>query len=112
MTDKAVASTASRPLAYRDGPVSLEGSLHYPQGEQARASILLVHGGAGLDQHAREQAARFAALGYVVFACDMYGKEIAGSREGIMGALTAWQVDRTEPGRASARRPDCARGSA
>ncbi len=94
MTDQGSVSTASRPLAYRDGATALEGSLHYPEAAPVRASILLVHGGAGLDQHAREQAARIAELGYVVFACDMYGTEIAGSRAGIMGALTDWQADR------------------
>ena len=60
----------------------------------ARGSILLIHGGAGLDQHAREQAARFAALGYLVFGGDMYGKATAGSRDGIMAALNEWRTNR------------------
>src|SRR5260370_33870193 len=45
-----------------------------------RPGILLVHGGAGLDEHAREQAQRYAALGYVVHACDMLGDGVAGER--------------------------------
>ncbi len=91
--DDAVA-TASRSLEYCDGSVSLAGWLTYPVAAPALGSILLVHGGAGLDQHARDQAARFAVLGYVVLACDMYGPEIAGSREGIMAALGGWRADR------------------
>ena len=86
---------ASRALEYRHGETTLVGSLHWPVTPPARGSILLVHGGAGLDQHAREQAARIAAWGYAVFACDMYGKEIAGSREGVMAALNEWRTDRT-----------------
>src|SRR5947209_2129805 len=83
-----------RPVEYSDDGAALEGSLHYPDGASRSASMLLIHGGAGLDQHAREQAVRFAALGYVVLACDMYGRAISSSREGVMAALGAWQADR------------------
>ena len=51
--------------------------------------MLLVHGGAGLDGHARAQAERIAALGYVVFACDMFGDGVAGDRERTMAAIAA-----------------------
>ena len=68
--------------------------MHWPIAAPARGSVLLIHGGAGLDQHAREQAARIAAWGYAVFACDMYGRQTAGSRERIMGALQEWRADR------------------
>jgi dienelactone hydrolase len=94
MPDFDALPTASRTLEYRDGATVLEGSLHWPAAGSAAASILLIHGGAGLDQHAREQAERIAGLGYVVLACDMYGKAIAGSREGIMAALGEWRADR------------------
>jgi alpha-beta hydrolase superfamily lysophospholipase len=49
-----------------------------PGGAQ-RPGLLLVHGGAGLDGHAREQAIRYARLGYVVLACDMFGQGVAAS---------------------------------
>jgi len=55
--------------------------------------ILLVHGGAGLDEHARQQARRYAALGYVVFACDMLGDGVAGDRDRVIGCLTALRDD-------------------
>jgi len=86
--------TTSRTLEYRHGETNLEGSLHWPVTGSARGSILLIHGGAGLDLHARDQAARIAGWGYAVFACDMYGKAIAGSRDGIMAALNEWRTDR------------------
>src|SRR5215831_20325974 len=44
-------------------------------------------GGAGLDDHARGQARRYAAHGYAVLACDMFGDGVAGNRERVMAAL-------------------------
>jgi len=58
-----------------------------------RPGILLVHGGAGLDEHAREQARRYAALGYVVHACDMLCAGAAGDRERVIACLTALRDD-------------------
>src|SRR2546422_7764416 len=36
------------------------------------------------DHHARDQAGRYAELGYAVLACDMFGEGVAGDRERIM----------------------------
>jgi dienelactone hydrolase len=58
-----------------------------------RPGLLLIHGGAGLDEHARGQARRYAALGYIVFACDMFGDGIAGDRDRVIGCLTALRDD-------------------
>jgi dienelactone hydrolase len=58
-----------------------------------RPGILLVHGGAGLDEHAREQARRYAALGYIVHACDMLGDGVSGDRERVIACLTALRDD-------------------
>src|SRR5262245_60344496 len=52
-----------------------------------RPGILVVHGGAGLDDHAKGRARRFAESGFVAFACDMYGDGVAGSRERVMGRI-------------------------
>ena len=56
--------------------------------------MLVIHGGAGLDAHARKQAQRFAEAGYVVFACDLYGADVAGHRERVLGEITAFRADR------------------
>lgn len=73
---------------YRDGTTDLTGALF---GEDTRtdrrAGILVVHGGAGLDDHAKGRARGFAELGFVVLACDMYGNGVAGSRERIMARI-------------------------
>jgi dienelactone hydrolase len=74
---------------YRDQDIPLTGMLCRDEAlPGARPGILLVHGGAGLDEHAREQARRYAALGYVVLACDMLGDGVAGDRDRIIGCLT------------------------
>src|SRR5579859_7408443 len=79
---------------YSDGGTPLTGALFRDERDAGpRPGILLIHGGAGLDEHARGQAARYAALGYVVFACDMLGDGVAGNRERVMSALTALRDD-------------------
>lgn len=80
---------------YSDGDVPLTGYLVRSDGApgQPIPALLLVHGGAGLDQHARSQARRYAALGYIVLACDMFGPGVAGDRGRVMAALTAMRDD-------------------
>jgi dienelactone hydrolase len=72
-------------IVYRDGDATLTGFLAI-DAERAgtRPGILVVHGGAGLDDHARGRARRFAEAGFVVFACDMYGEGVTGNRERII----------------------------
>jgi len=66
-------------VAYRDGDARLNGFLAVDAARRdKRPGILVVHGGAGLDDHARGRARRFAEAGFVVFACDMYGDGITG----------------------------------
>jgi dienelactone hydrolase len=43
-----------------------------------------VHGGAGLDEHAKRRARRFADSGFIAFACDMYGDGVAGDRQRVI----------------------------
>jgi dienelactone hydrolase len=79
---------ATRDLRYSDQGTSLTGFLCWdPALEGPRPGILLIHGGAGLDDHARQQARRYAALGYTVLAGDMYGDGVAGRRERVMATL-------------------------
>ncbi|QIS12193.1 dienelactone hydrolase family protein [Nocardia arthritidis] len=82
-------STCSLP--YRDDDTSLAGVLYWSS--TPAPGVLLVHGGAGLDQHARDQAHRYAELGYTVLACDMYGDGVRGDREKILECLTTLRDD-------------------
>jgi dienelactone hydrolase len=71
-------------LQYRDEEAILNGFFAVdPARQDKRPGILVVHGGAGLDDHARGRARRFAEAGFVAFACDMYGYAIVG-RDAIM----------------------------
>jgi len=59
-----------------------------------RPGVLVVHGGAGVDDHARGRARRFAAAGFVAFACDMYGEGVTGNRDRIMQQIALLRSDR------------------
>jgi dienelactone hydrolase len=85
---------ATRDLSYRDLDTPLTGLFCWNEAQEGpRPGILLIHGGTGLDAHAREQACRYAALGYAVLACDMFGRGIAGDRERVMACLLALRDD-------------------
>jgi dienelactone hydrolase len=85
---------SAQPLAYRDLDTPLTGMLYRDEALPGkRPGILLVHGGAGLDEHAKDQAQRYAELGYVVHACDMLGDGVAGDRERVIMCLTALRDD-------------------
>ncbi len=79
---------------YRDLDTPLTGVLFRDESlPGARRGVLLVHGGAGLDDHARGQARRYAALGYLVLACDMLGDGVAGNRDRVISSLKALRDD-------------------
>jgi dienelactone hydrolase len=85
---------STRAVSYLDGETPLTGELHWNTSQQGkRPGILLVHGGAGLDDHAKYQAGRYASAGYVVFACDMFGNGIAGNRDRVIKCLTTMRDD-------------------
>jgi dienelactone hydrolase len=88
------AKIATREVLYDDLGVRLTGLLCWDGAQTGPTpGILLIHGGAGLDEHARAQAHRYAELGYAVLACDMYGDGVAGDRERVMACLTALRDD-------------------
>lgn len=72
--------------------VVLRGELLLPP-DPTPPAVVVVHGGAGLDDHARRQAARIAALGHPVLAADMYGEGVAGDRCRVMAAIGALRAD-------------------
>jgi dienelactone hydrolase len=85
---------ASRPLRYHHDETPLTGMLYRDGTQQSpRPGVLILHGGAGLDDHARDQARRWADLGYAVLACDLFGDGVAGDRERVMKCLTGLRDD-------------------
>ena len=88
---------ATEQVRYKDGATSLNGIFFWDESQTSkRPGVLVVHGGAGLDDHAKNRARHFAELGYIAFACDMYGEGIAGSRDRIMACINEL---RSEPDR-------------
>ncbi len=82
-------------IVYRDGDARLEGFLAIDADRAGRRpGVLVVHGGAGLDDHARGRARQFAESGFVAFACDMYGEGVRGHREQIMRHINTLRDDR------------------
>jgi len=79
----------SQHVSYKDGDVALTGFLAWDETRgDPRPGILVVHGGAGLDDHARNRARRIAGFGYVAFACDMYGDGVSGDRQRVMARIS------------------------
>lgn len=80
---------------YRDGDARLTGFFAIDADRVGkRPGVLVVHGGAGVDDHARGRARRFAEAGFAAFACDMYGEGVTGNRERIMRRIAELRADR------------------
>jgi dienelactone hydrolase len=87
-------ATATRTVSYADEETGLTGFLAWDDAARhPLPGLLLVHGGAGLDDHAKGQARRYAAHGYTVLACDMFGDGVAGNRERVMACLMGLRDD-------------------
>jgi dienelactone hydrolase len=84
----------TKAVEYRDADVSLSGQFVWDDSRSSkRPGILVVHAGAGLDDHAKGRAKRFAGLGFVAFACDMYGNGVAGDRQRVMTRIMELRKD-------------------
>src|SRR6476646_7082011 len=83
-------------ILYRDGEARLNGFLAIDADRAGkRPGVLVVHGGSGVDDHARGRARRFAESGFVAFACDLYGEGVTGNREQIMRQIGELRNNRT-----------------
>jgi dienelactone hydrolase len=88
---------ATTPVSYRSDEIAFTGLLCLDDAtDRVRPGVLLLHGGAGLDEHARAQARRYAGLGYAVFACDLFGDGVSGDRERVLGCLMRLRDDPAE----------------
>ena len=84
----------TRKVTYSDQETALTGVLAWDDAvPHPLPGLLLVHGGGGLDEHAKDQARRYAAHGYAVLACDMFGDGVAGDRERVIACLMALRDD-------------------
>ena len=77
-------------LDYFVGETRFAGFLALPPpASQPRPGVLVLHGGAGLGEHEREQARRLAALGFAAYAPELFGGPFASREQGraVIGAL-------------------------
>src|SRR3569832_2089736 len=63
----------TKDIAYQGGGKTLTGYLADGSNGKKTAGILICHQGGGLRDHEKDRARMLAELGYVAFACDMYG---------------------------------------
>jgi len=75
------AKVITKPVAYEQGGVKLEGFLAYDDAkvspEKKAPGVLVVPEWWGLDDYPKGRAEQLAKLGYVAFALDMYGAGIS-----------------------------------
>ena len=73
----AQAKIVTQTLEYKQGDLTLEGYLAYDDSAVGkRPGVLVVHQWLGLTDYEKHRAEQLAALGYVAFCADIYGKGI------------------------------------
>ncbi len=88
----------TRYVDYQDGNTQLEGYLAYDETDARKPAVLIAHDWSGRREFACKAAERVAAMGYVGFALDMYGKGIFGrdgDTEGNAALMNPYASDRT-----------------
>jgi len=79
---------------YTHGDTKLKAYMVYDdQVSGKRPAIFMVHAREGLTEHAKEQAAGWSKLGYIVFATDMYGM-LPKNVEEIVAQTNVFRKDR------------------
>src|SRR5947209_5512302 len=69
------AEVKSKTVTYEYDGVTFKGHLAWDDAAKGkRPGVLVVHEWWGLNDYARKRADELAKLGYVAFACDMYGE--------------------------------------
>ncbi len=93
----AYAAIVAQPIEYQHDGQVLEGYLAYDNAVQGkRPGVIVVHEWKGLNDYARGRAEQLAALGYIAFAVDMYGKGIYAEDHQQAAKLSgAYREDRT-----------------
>lgn len=83
----AEAKIVTETIEYKDGSATLEGYLAYDDAINApRPGVLVFHEWWGLNDYIKTRAREVAALGYVAFAPDVYGKGIRPASSEAAGA--------------------------
>lgn len=84
------ATPTARSVEYREGQTTFQGLLAYDDAwSGAKPGILLIHEWWGHNDYIERRAKEYAALGYVTFALDMYGKGKVGESASAASDLSA-----------------------
>jgi dienelactone hydrolase len=99
----ATAEVKTKKVEYKYDGVTFIGHLFWDDAVKGqRPGVLVVHEWWGLDAYAKSRAEQLAKLGYVAFACDMYGN----------GEVTEHPMDATKMATAVRKNVDVWRGRA
>ena len=90
------AKIVTKVVDYQQGDTTLEGYLAYDDAISGkRPGVLIVHQWLGLTDYEKGRAEQLAALGYVAFCADIYGKGIRPSNTAVAGVqATKYKSDR------------------
>lgn len=78
-------------VEYIEGDKSFLGYMVYEDSVKSkRPGIVLIHHWVGLDEFTKKEADRFAREGYVVFAMDMYGKDVKVTNHEEAGKVSGY----------------------
>jgi len=82
------AAVKTETVPYKDGDTVLNGFLAYDDAVSGRRpGVLVIHEWWGLNDYAKRRARQLAGMGYVAFACDMYGDGKVGATRQEASAL-------------------------
>ena len=77
VAQNAQARLVTKTVEYRQGDTVLEGYLAYDDSVKgARPGVLVIHEWTGLTDYEKRRTEQLAALGYLAFAADIYGKGV------------------------------------
>lgn len=88
----AAAKIVTKPVAYEQGGVKLEGFLAYDDAKAAKGKlpgVLVLPEWWGLNAYPKARAEQLASMGYVAFAADMYGAGVTTDDAKKAGELAA-----------------------
>ncbi|MFA5553701.1 MAG: dienelactone hydrolase family protein [Phycisphaerae bacterium] len=90
------AQIKTQAVEYTDGDTVLEGYLAFDENlKQNAPAVLIVHDWMGVGEYVKQRARQLAAMGYIAFAVDIYGKDIRPSnRQEAAGQAAIYRSDR------------------
>ena len=90
ITQTAQARLVTKTVEYHQGNTVLEGYLAYDDAVKGkRPGVLVIHEWTGVNDYVKKRVDQLAALGYVAFAADIYGKGVRPSTPELAGKEAA-----------------------